>query len=170
MKRLPLAAALFACLAAAQQVSINAPYVATPHDVVDQMLELASVKHGDVVYDLGCGDGRIVIAAAKRFGTRGVGIDNNPDRIREAQANARKAGVAHLVEFRQGDLFDTDLSSATVVALYLLPAVNLELRPKLQRELKTGTRVVSHSFDMGDWKPAKVVTTRGTRLYLWTKS
>lgn len=169
MKRAAAVAALLACCAAAQQVSINAPYVATPHDVVEQMLQLASVRRGDVVYDLGCGDGRIVIAAAMRFGARGIGIDNNPDRIREAQANARKAGVTHLVEFRLGDLFDTELRRASVVTLYLLPGVNLELRPKLLKELKPGARVVSHSFAMGDWKPDKVVTSRSsTRLYLWT--
>ena len=169
MKRAGAMAALVACCAAAQQVSINAPYAATPHDVVEQMLQLANVRRGDVVYDLGCGDGRIVIAAARKFGARGIGIDNNPDRIREAQANARKAGIAHRVEFRLGDLFDAELRGASVVTLYLLPAMNLELQPKLLKELKPGTRVVSHSFAMGDWKPDKVVTTRSsTRLYLWT--
>jgi SAM-dependent methyltransferase len=167
MKRRLAIASLVASAVVAQQLSINAPYVSTPHEIVDQMLLLGGVKKGDVIYDLGCGDGRIVIAAARRYGVRGVGIDLNPDRIREAQENARKAGVAHLTEFRLADLFETDLRPATVVTLYLLPAVNLELRPKLLNELKSGTRLVSHSFDMGDWKPDKVVTARGTRLYFW---
>ena len=154
-------------LAQPPQISIQTPYVTTPLDVVHQMLQVAGVRKTDVLYDLGCGDGRIVIAAARKFGARGVGIDLNPERIREARDNARQAGVSHLVEFRQGDLFDADLSEATAVALYLLPTVNLELRPKLLRELRPGARVVSHSFDMGDWKPDRVLTARGTKIYFW---
>ncbi len=151
----------------------DVPFVATPTDVVTEMLRLANVKPGDVVYDLGCGDGRIVITAAKEYGARGVGIDINPIRIRESQENARQAGVADRVQFRTDDLFKTDLSEATVVTLYLLPSVNQKLRPKLFRELKPGTRVVSHSFDMGDWKPDRVSKIKnyggGERtIYFWT--
>ena len=149
------------------QVSIQAPYVTTPYEVVHRMLALADVKKTDVLYDLGCGDGRIVIAAARRFGARGVGIDLSPERIREARETARLAGVSRRVEFRQGDLFDADLAQATVVTLYLLPSVNLELRPKLLKELRPGARVVSYSFDMGDWKPDRVLTARGARIYFW---
>jgi len=143
------------------------PFVPSSHEVVGQMLKLAEVKPGDVVYDLGCGDGRIVIAAAKDFGARSVGVDINPERIRESQENAEKAGVAGRVKFVEGDLFQADISKATVVTLYLLPDVNLRLRPKLLQDLKPGTRVVSHSFDMGDWKPEKTVELNGRTLYRW---
>ena len=119
------------------------------------MLKLADVKKSDVIYDLGCGDGRIVIAAAKLYGARGVGIDHNPELIQTARENARRAGVEGLVKFERNDIFDADIHEATVVALYLLPAVNLKLRPKLLKDLKPGTRVVSHEFGMGDWKPEK---------------
>ena len=149
------------------QVSIQAPYVQTPPEVVSAMLKLAGVRKDDLVYDLGCGDGRIVIAAARDFGARAVGVDINPARIREAQQNARRAGVRDRIEFRQQDLFDTDISRATVVTLYLLPEVNLALRPKLLRELKPGTRIVSNSFDMGDWRPDKVVQVAEGKLYYW---
>jgi len=150
---------------------LDVPYVPTKEPVVDRMLHMAGVKQGDVLYDLGCGDGRIVITAAKRFGIRGVGIDLDPERIAEATANAKKAGVADRVKFIQGDLFDADIKDATVVTLYLLPDVNLKLRPKLLRDLKPGTRIVSHNYDMGDWKPeqsAKVVV-EGTEhmVYMW---
>ena len=124
------------------------------------MLRLAGVTNRDTVYDLGCGDGRIVIAAA-RLGAHGVGIDINPERIREARVNARKAGVEALAKFEVGDIFDADIASATVVALYLLPDLNLRLRPKLLQDLKPGTRVVSHAFDMGDWTPREEVDRRG---------
>ena len=117
--------------------------------------------------DLGCGDGRIVIAAAKEYGAHGIGVDIDPDRIKEANQNARKEGVANLVEFRQGDLFAADIRKATVVTLYLLPSVNMKLRPKLWRELKPGTRVVSHTFDMEDWKPDKVEKVGGSEIFLW---
>jgi len=133
-----------------------------------EMLRLANVNKGDVVYDLGCGDGRIVIAAAEKFGARGVGIDIDPERIQEAQENARKAGVTARVRFRNEDLFEADISEATVVTLYLLPWVNLKLRPKLWSELKPGTRIVSHSHDMGDWKPEKEVEVDGETIYYWT--
>jgi ribosomal protein L11 methylase PrmA len=120
------------------------------------------------VYDLGCGDGRVVIEAAKRYGVRGVGIDIDPQRIAEANANARAAGVTHLVEFRLADLFETDLREATVVTLYLLPSLNVKLRPKLQKELRKGSRIVSHDFDMGDWKPLQTASVNGRNVYLWT--
>jgi len=149
------------------QVQINTPYVATPYPVVHAMLRLAEAKKSDVVYDLGCGDGRILVEAAKKYGARGVGIDNNPDRIREAQELARREGVAHLLTFHVGDLYDLNLREATLVTLYLLPEVNLKLRPKLQQQLKPGSRIVSHSFNMGDWKPAKIEITEGASMYLW---
>lgn len=142
-------------------------YVPTPTSVVNEMLRLANVKSNDVVYDLGSGDGRIVIAAAKDRGARGIGIDINPQRVREANENAQKAGVTDRVEFRQQDLFQTDFRDATVVTLYLLPELNVKLRPKLLSELKPGTRIVSHAFDMGDWKPEKVVEVDGRTVYYW---
>ena len=144
------------------------PYVPTEIEVVDAMLKLAGVKSTDVVYDLGCGDGRIVVRAARNLGARGVGVDINPDRIREAQANAKRNNVENLVRFEEKDLFDADIHEATVVTLYLLPSVNLRLMPKLLKELKPGTRVVSHSFDMGDWKPEKQESVDGAIIYLWT--
>jgi len=142
-------------------------YVPTPQPVVDAMLALAEVHGKDILYDLGSGDGRIPITAAQRFGTRGVGIDINPDRILEAKANAREAGVTDRVQFRQEDLFETDFSEATVVTLYLLPELNVKLRPRLLSELKPGTRIVSHAFDMGDWKPVKTAEVEGSFVYLW---
>ncbi|HWR51232.1 MAG TPA: methyltransferase domain-containing protein [Bryobacteraceae bacterium] len=143
-------------------------YEPSSPEIVSAMLKLADVKAGDLVYDLGCGDGRIVIAAARDFGARGVGIDIDPERIREARENARKAGVNGRVEFRNEDLFEADIRKATVVMLYLYPWVNLKLRPKLLRELKPGTRIVSHSHDMGDWKPEKEIEAGGSTLYFWT--
>jgi len=155
------------CQQGAPERAPDVPYVPTPNEVVTGMLKLANVKKGDVVYDLGCGDGRIVIAAAQQFGARAVGVDINPERIREARENAQKSGAAHLVSFRQGDLFTADLHDATVVTLYLLPSVNLKLKAKLQHDLKAGARVVSHSFDMGDWKPEKEAEIDGRKIYLW---
>src|SRR5260370_24827313 len=145
----------------------DVPYVPTPDEIVAGMLQAAEVKKGDVVYDLGCGDGRIVIAAAQKFGTRGVGIDINPVRIQEARENAKKAGVTNLVKFIEQDLFEANIGEATVVTLYLLPAINLKLRPKLLRDLKPGTRIVSHSFDMGDWKPEKKISVGGADIFYW---
>jgi tRNA G37 N-methylase Trm5 len=145
----------------------DVPYVPSPHEVVEAMLKLADVKAGDIVYDLGCGDGRIVIAAAQKFHARGVGIDLNPERIQEAEENARKAGVTDRVRFVTGNLFEADIKEATVVTLYLLSDVNLRLRPRLLKELKPGTRIVSHSFDMGDWKPDRKAEVNGRRIYLW---
>ncbi|MCD9005116.1 class I SAM-dependent methyltransferase [Luteimonas sp. XNQY3] len=144
-------------------------YVPTPEPVVDAMLNLAGVKEGDVLYDLGSGDGRIPIAAAQRFGVRAVGIDINPVRVREANANAETAGVTNLVTFKEADLFEEDISEASVVTLYLLQSLNVKLRPKLLAELKPGTRIVSHAFDMADqWTPEQTQEVDGTRIYLWT--
>ena len=143
-------------------------FVPTPHEVVDDMLRLANVGKGDILYDLGSGDGRIAIAAAKKFGIKAVGIDIDPERIREATENARKAGVGSLVEFRQEDLFKADFREATVVTLYLLPDLNVKLRPRLWEELKPGTRIVSHQFDMGTWKPEKRLDSNGRVVYFWT--
>lgn len=154
-----------------KEVKRDVPYVPTPQNVVDEMLTLANVSKNDVVYDLGCGDGRLVITAVKKFGARrGFGVDIDPQRIKESNDNARAAGVTDRVQFAVQDLFQTDFKDATVVTLYLLPEVNLRLRPKLLSDLKPGTRVVSHSFDMGDWKPDKAITVQpgGQRLYLWT--
>ena len=143
-------------------------YVPTPPEVVKTMLETARVTAKDLVYDLGCGDGRIVIAAAKSYGARGIGIDIDPQRIREARANAAAAGVDNRVKFIQGDLFETDLRPATVVTLYLLESLNLKLQPKLVSELKPGTRIVSHAFSMGPWTPDRELNVEGRRVYLWT--
>lgn len=143
------------------------PYVPTPEEVVEAMLKLAEVKASDTVYDLGCGDGRIVVTAAKKYGSRGVGIDIDPERIREANENARTNNVAEKVTFVEKDLYEADIKDATVVTLYLLSSVNLKLRPKLQKDLKPGTRIVSHQFDMGDWKPEKKVEIGYRPIYLW---
>ena len=143
-------------------------FVPTPNDVVDAMLKLAKVTSGDVVYDLGSGDGRIPIAAAKTYGARGVGIDIDPERVREATENARSSGVADKVTFRSEDLFTADISQASVVTLYLLPSLNLRLAGKLMKDLKPGTRIVSHAFDMGDWKPQQTQTVSGRSIFLWT--
>src|SRR5438045_594376 len=153
-----LSALLLSCVTgvACAQVVTQQPdviFVPTPQEVVDKMLEIAKVGKGDVLYDLGSGDGRIPVTAAKRYGIRAVGIDIDPERIREANENAKKAGVTNLVRFRQEDLFKADFREATVVTLYLLPDLNVKLRPRLWSELKPGTRVVSHQFDMADWKP-----------------
>jgi precorrin-6B methylase 2 len=153
------------------------PFVPTTPEAVQAMLKLAEVRKSDIVYDLGCGDGRIVIAAAKTYGAHGVGIDIDPQRIKEAQENAKKAGVENLVRFEENDLFQADIHEASVVTLFLLSSVNLRLRPKLLHDLKPGTRVVSNTFDMGDWKPQKEQTLDGTTgvedsffshsFYLW---
>ena len=149
-----------------------APFMPTPTEVVERMLQMAEVTRGDVVYDLGCGDGRLVITAAKRYGARGVGVDIDPALIAQSRANAKREGVDALVEFRQQDALTVDVSPASVVTLYLLSAANLQLRPRLQTQLKPGSRVVSHQFGMGDWVPTRTdtITDRfGTTrlLYLW---
>jgi ribosomal protein L11 methylase PrmA len=143
-------------------------FVPTPPDVVDAMLKLAKVTASDVVYDLGSGDGRILIAAAKTYGAHGVGIEIDPERVREATANARANGVADKVTFRQEDLFTADISPATVVTLYLSGPVNSRLKGKLMKDLKPGTRIVSHAFDLGDWKPQQRLMVSGRPIYFWT--
>jgi hypothetical protein len=146
------------------------PYVPTHERIVTEMLKVAKVGKNDVLYDLGSGDGRIVITAAKKFGTRGIGVDIDPVRVKEARENAAKAGVADRVKFLQQDLFETDIREATVVTLYLLPEINLRLRPKLLSELKPGTRIVSHNYDMGDWTPLKTLQVRVPEdhtIYYW---
>lgn len=158
--------------ASAQQPASLAPYVPTPQDVVNRMLELAGVTRNDVVYDLGCGDGRIVITAALRYGARGVGIDYDPERIAEANANAERQGVQDLVTFIQQDAMQADVSDATVVALYLLTSSNAKLRPMLTRQLRPGSRIVSHAFRMGDWEPDETNHFEDERgnartIYLW---
>jgi len=154
---------------------LRAPDVAyepTPMEVVHAMLRLAKVNAGDVVYDLGCGDGRIVITAVRDFGARGVCVDIDPVRIAESRENARQANVVDRIRFLNEDLFATDVGDATVVTLFLSPALNLKVRPKLRRELKRGTRIVSHWHHMGDWKPQETLRVRGdgqeSPIYLWT--
>src|SRR5918996_3882727 len=142
------------------------PFVPTPQEVVDKMIELAGVKKGDTVYDLGSGDGRIVITAAKK-GAKAIGFDIDGDLVKESRENIRKAGVQERAEIRQQDILTVDLSPATVVTMYLLPDVNLKLKPNVLSQLKPGSRVVSHAFDMGDWKPDKTERVNGRTIYLW---
>jgi hypothetical protein len=169
---------LLACLAAAPAAgaeearypgNLDVPYVPTHQATVEAMLRLAGVGPGDFVIDLGSGDGRILIAAVKKYGARGFGVDLDPQRVKESLANAKGAGVSDRAQFYQRNLFDTKIAEASVVTLYLLPRVNIELRPRLLAELKPGTRVVSHDFDMGDWKPDLRATVRGTNgtVYYW---
>ena len=158
--------------AAAQQhyeypETLDVPYVPTPPEVVKAMLTLANVKKDDHVIDLGCGDGRIVVAAAADFGARGTGYDLNPERIKEARENAAKAGVNDRTRFVEKNLFEADIKDATVVTLYLLPGVNEKLKPRLLAELKPGTRVVSHRFSMPDWEPVKTIEVDSRTIYLW---
>jgi SAM-dependent methyltransferase len=155
-----------ACRADAPR-KLDVPYEPSPPEVVDAMLRLGEVGPGDVVYDLGCGDGRIVIAAAG-LGARAIGVDLDPQRVREARANAKAAGVEDRVEFRQGDLFEADVHDATAVMLYLWPHVNLKLRPRLLAQLRPGARIVSHDHDMGDWRPERTITVNGVRIHRWT--
>ena len=153
---------------AAERRGPDVIYVPTPYEVVDAMLKLARVGKGDVLYDLGSGDGRIPVTAAKRFGIRAVGIDIDPQRIAEANENAKKNKVTNLVQFRNEDMFLTDIHDASVVTLYLLPDLNVKLRKRLLAELKPGTRIVSHQFDMGNWKPERKLELNGRTIYLWT--
>jgi tRNA G37 N-methylase Trm5 len=160
-----------AALVSAQEGKI-VPYVPTPQEVVDRMLELAQVKKGDVVYDLGSGDGRIVVTAAKKYGVKAIGFEIDPQRIKESHENIKKAGVENLVEIRQQDIRTVDLSAANVLTMYLLPEVNLMIRPNIWKQMKPGSRVVSHDFDMGDWKPLKTEYIKDGSswdhtLYLW---
>lgn len=158
-----------AALSAAQQPkrTPDIHFVPTPDEVVEAMLRLADVGKDDVVYDLGSGDGRIPIAAARRFGARGVGIDLDPTLIAKATRNAQEAGVADRVRFIEGDIFEADISGATVVTLYLLSSINERLRPKLLKELRPGTRIVSHQFRMGDWNPERETVIDYRPLFLW---
>jgi SAM-dependent methyltransferase len=155
----------------AAPVKLDVIFVATDLTIVNAMLTLAGVTRDDFVYDLGCGDGRIVIAAAKEFGARGVGVDLDPQRIREAQANAVRAGVADRVTFRVQDIFDTDIQPATVVTLFLSPELNARLRPKLTSQLKPGSRIVSHRYGIGDWVPEQtrtvMVSETRNHIFLW---
>jgi predicted O-methyltransferase YrrM len=158
---------------AAQAPPLRSPdviYVPRPHEVVEGMLKLAKVGPNDVVFDLGSGDGRIPIAAVKNFkAKKAVGVDINPERIKEAEANHATAGVGDKVKFILGDLFEQNISEATVITLYLLPSLNVKLMPKLKAELKPGTRIVSQSFDMmGQWEPEQTITVDGRPVYLWT--
>ena len=148
------------------------PFVPTPQEVVERMLELAQVKKGDVVYDLGSGDGRIVITAAKKYGVKAVGFEIDPELLQKSRETIRKEGLERLAEIREQDILTVDLSPASVVTMYLLPEVNLKLRPAVLRQLKPGSRVVSHDFDMGDWKPLKVEHVKDSSgwdhtIYLW---
>jgi SAM-dependent methyltransferase len=149
------------------EVKKDVPYVPTPQPVVDRMLEMADVKKGDKVYDLGCGDGRIVVTAAKKFGATGVGVDIDPQRIQESNENAKSAGVTDKVKFEIKDLFTMDFHDADVLAMYLLPTVNMKLRPKILADMKPGSRVVSHSFDMDDWKPDAEDEVDSSTIYFW---
>lgn len=152
----------------AERPALDVPYVPTPTEVVNKMLSVAGVNSKDTLYDLGCGDGRIVVAAAKdRRVRKAIGFDLDPERIRESNANAKQAGVNGRVSFQQKNLFDVDISEATVVSMYLLPSVNLKLRPKLLSDLKPGTRLVSHDFDMGDWQPDRTIQISGHTIYYW---
>jgi SAM-dependent methyltransferase len=168
MAVIALSAVVFALVAlSAPPPMPEVPYVPTPARVVERMLDLAGVRSGDVVYDLGCGDGRIVIAAVKRAGVRGVCVEMDPARLRGSRMSARKQGVEDRIRFLERDLFKVSLHEATVVTLYLLPEVNARLRPRLLAQLRPGARVVSHDFDMGDWKPDETVTETGSLIYLW---
>lgn len=157
-----------ACQGVGANHGIDVIYVPTPDATVDAMLAMAQVGQGDVLYDLGSGDGRIPVTAARRFGIRAVGVDISPERIAEGRASARAAGVSRLVRFRREDLFTTEIASATVVTLYLTDELNVRLRPRLLRELAPGSRIVSHVFAMDDWMPeASAVMADGARIYLW---
>ena len=168
------AAALLACAPAAATPAAPEPldadvlYLPTPHAVVDAMLRLADVRAGDVLYDLGAGDGRIVIAAAQRYGVRAVGIELDARKVAEARASVLRAGLADRVEIRQGDALEADLGEASVVTLFLFPEINAHLAPKLRRELRPGTRIVSHRFGLGDWPPERRVRFHGHPLLRWT--
>jgi SAM-dependent methyltransferase len=173
---LAVAAAWGALPAAAQTPQTplvkDVPYVPTPPEVVERMIQMGGVKSGDVLYDLGCGDGRIVIAAVKKPGVRGVCVDIDPERIADSKRNAQAAGVTDRIRFVEGDLFKVPFTDASVMTLYLMPDVNMRLRPRLLSELKPGTRVVSHAFDMGDWTPEERVVVdlqpQSYVLYRWT--
>ena len=161
-----LAAALLPALGGFTAPELDIPFVPTPHALVEKMLDLAGVGPADYLIDLGCGDGRIAVAAARR-GARALGVDLDPLRIEEARAAARIAGLEAPVRFRRQDLFATPIWDSSVIALYLLPRINLALRPRLLTELRPGARIVSHAFDMGDWRPEAAETHDGRRIFLW---
>ncbi len=163
---LTLAAGVTSAAYAQEEPRLDVIYVPTPQEVVDRMLELAKVGEGDYMIDFGCGDGRMVVTAAK-LGARGYGVDINPQRIKEANANAKAAGVTDRVEFKVANLFEEDLSKADVMAMYLLTDINLRLRPKILSDMKPGSRIVSHAFDMGDWKPEVHENVNGRNVYFW---
>jgi len=165
---MPIVWVLLALVALAPQKTPDIHFVPTPSDVIDAMLKLARVTPVDVVVDLGSGDGRIVIAAAEKFGARAIGVELDPQLVKAANDRARKRGVAGKVTFLQGDLFTADISQATVVTLYLSGSINRRLAPKLMRELKPGARIVSHRFDMYDWRPDQHIKVGGKDVYLWT--
>jgi Ribosomal protein L11 methyltransferase (PrmA) len=150
------------------QPRLDVPYVPTPQEVVDRMLALGKIRAGEFHMDLGSGDGRIAVTAAAKFGARAFGVDLNPVRVNEARENAKKANVGHLATFEVRNLYQTDISKADIVTMYLLPSVNLDLRPRVLSEMSPGTRIVSHAFDMGDWEPDVKESVSGRSVYLWT--
>lgn len=170
VQRRPAAAiiAMFLMMTSSPATAKDVPYVPTPQEVVDKMLQMAEVKKGDYLIDLGSGDGRIVITAAQRYGATGFGVDIDPERIEESTQNARFARVDDKVKFIQADLFKTDISKADVLTMYLLPQVNLKLQPVILEKLRPGTRVVSHAFDMGEWKPDATANVEGRQVFRWT--
>lgn len=148
-------------------IFLDVPFVPSDDRVIDTMLKLAGAGHKDVLYDLGCGDGRIVIFAAKKYRTRGIGVELDPLRVADAMEQAGKAGVEYLVDFVEEDIFDADFSQASILTLYLMDTINVQLRPRILKELRPGTRVVSHAFDMGDWKPDDLLEVGGIKIYKW---
>src|SRR5690554_3078685 len=168
MLKILFSALVMSICASSLAVAQDVHYVPTRQAVVDAMLELAKDTKEDVVYDLGCGDGRIVVTAAKKYGATGTGIDIDPQRIKEANENAEKAGVTDKVKFVEANLFESDVSEASVVTLYLLNSLNMKLRPILLEQLKPGTRIVSHAFNMGDWEPEQTMQVDGATIHLWT--
>jgi SAM-dependent methyltransferase len=156
---------IFCDVLSAQEFDLDVPFVPTNYEVVEEMLKIANVGKNDILYDLGCGDGRIVVTAAKKYGARGIGYDIDPTRIAESWENAKKENVTDRVQFIEQDLFEADFSKATVVTMYLLSSVNLQMRPKLFQQLKPGTRIVSHDFNMGDWMPDKETQVGGNEYY-----
>jgi precorrin-6B methylase 2 len=166
----PCAVAITLASCAIAQVEKDVPYVPTPQEVVDEMLRLAEPKEGETLYDLGCGDGRIVVTAAKKYKVKGIGVDIDPQRIKESMENAEQQGVTERVKFLQKNLFEMDFSDADVLCMYLLTSVNAKLKPKILADMRPGARVVSHAFDLGDWMPDKTVQVEASNnrtVYFW---
>jgi hypothetical protein len=163
----PSAGVAIVAWSASAQLSLDVPYVPTPQEVVNRMLDLGKVRAGEYHMDLGSGDGRIAVTAAQKYGARAYGVDLNPVRVKEAQENAKKAGVSDRATFEVKNLFDTDISKADILTMYLLPRVNIDLRPRVLKEMWPGTRIVSHAFDMGDWEPDQKDSVTGRQVYLW---